>query len=75
MRRPLQNHEGNVYDPFLGSGTTAAVAHKLGRRYCGIELNPDYTQIAATRINNAAPSHDHKATLIHLLRATNLIAA
>jgi site-specific DNA-methyltransferase (cytosine-N4-specific) len=64
-----------VLDPFLGSGTTAAVAHQLGRRYCGIELNPDYTEIAATRINNAAPGPDHKATLRQLLQGTNLIAA
>lgn len=31
-----------VFDPFMGSGTTAAVAARLGRNYCGIELNPDY---------------------------------
>ena len=31
-----------VYDPFMGSGTTAAVADKLGRHYCGSELNEDY---------------------------------
>ncbi len=31
-----------VLDPFMGSGTTAAVAARLGRNYCGIELNPDY---------------------------------
>lgn len=31
-----------VYDPFMGSGTVAAVADKLGRHYCGSELNEDY---------------------------------
>ena len=30
-----------ILDPFLGSGTTAAVATQLGRSYLGIELNPD----------------------------------
>lgn len=34
--------EDIVFDPFLGSGTTAVVAKKLGRRFCGIELNKEY---------------------------------
>jgi adenine-specific DNA-methyltransferase len=41
MRRILQiaSHSGDlVLDSFLGSGTTAAVAHKMGRRYIGIEM-------------------------------------
>ncbi len=33
---------GMVFDPFLGSGTTSVVAKKLGRKYCGIEINPEY---------------------------------
>lgn len=43
---------GIVLDPFMGSGTTAAVAKRLGRRYIGIELNPKYLKIAANRINS-----------------------
>jgi site-specific DNA-methyltransferase (adenine-specific) len=39
-----------VLDPFLGSGTTALVAERFGRRWCGIELNPDYVSLAARRI-------------------------
>ena len=41
---------GVVLDPFMGSGTTAVVALKLGRRYIGIELNPEYIEIAKRRI-------------------------
>lgn len=39
-----------VLDPFLGSGTTAAVARSLKRRYVGVELNPKYMEIARRRI-------------------------
>lgn len=39
-----------VLDPFLGSGTTAAVASKLGRKFVGTELNPDYIEIANSHV-------------------------
>jgi DNA modification methylase len=39
-----------VLDPFNGSGTTGYVALQEGRKYIGIELNPDYLEIARTRI-------------------------
>lgn len=43
--------EGDVIlDPFLGSGTTAQVAKKLGRKYIGIELNPDYLPLINRRL-------------------------
>lgn len=43
--------EGNiVIDPFLGSGTTAVAAEKLGIDWIGIEINPEYVQIAEKRI-------------------------
>jgi DNA modification methylase len=38
-----------VLDPFLGSGTTAVAAERLGRKWIGIEKNPDYAAIADKR--------------------------
>ena len=46
--------DGIVLDPFLGSGTTAAVAKQLGRHYIGIELNPEYCALAEQRIGGVA---------------------
>jgi DNA modification methylase len=43
--------EGITLDPFIGSGTTAVVARKLGRDYLGIELNPEYIKIAERRLS------------------------
>jgi DNA modification methylase len=42
---------GTVLDPFFGSGTTGLVALELGRKCIGIELNPDYIQLAKERTN------------------------
>lgn len=39
-----------VLDPFFGSGTTGAVAKRLGRKYIGIELNEKYCEKAIERI-------------------------
>ncbi len=39
-----------VLDPFFGSGTTGAVAKKLGRQYLGIDNNPDYARLAVRRL-------------------------
>ncbi len=39
-----------VLDPFLGSGTTAVVAKKLSRRYIGIEIVPEYYELALRRL-------------------------
>ena len=41
---------GTVLDPFCGSGTVPSVAARLGRRYIGCELNPDYAAMAERRI-------------------------
>ena len=42
--------KGIVLDPFMGSGTTGIVANKLNRHYVGIELNPEYVEMAERRI-------------------------
>ncbi|HSL87811.1 MAG TPA: DNA methyltransferase [Ignavibacteriaceae bacterium] len=42
-----------VFDPFLGSGTTAVTAQKLNRKHCGIEINEDYCCLAVKRLKFA----------------------
>ena len=39
-----------IFDPFLGSGTTAVAAKKLGRHFIGCEINPEYCKIAERRL-------------------------
>lgn len=43
---------GVIIDPFMGSGTTGVKAKKLGRNFIGIEINPDYVDIANRRLAN-----------------------
>jgi len=49
MRRPIANHEGDVYEPFSGSGTTIIAAEMEGRRCFAIEVNPAYVDMAVRR--------------------------
>ncbi len=51
-----------VLDPFFGTGTTGAVAKKLGRRWIGIERDPGYVRLAQERIDAVAPSPCPQAT-------------
>jgi DNA modification methylase len=44
---------GVVLDPFMGTGTTAVVAERLGRDWLGIELNPTFTKLAEDRLRSA----------------------
>ncbi|SHT79929.1 DNA modification methylase [Mycobacteroides abscessus subsp. abscessus] len=46
---------GLVCDPFIGSGTSAVAAEKLGRDWLGIELNPEFATIAQKRVAAARP--------------------
>lgn len=45
-----RKHEPVILDPFLGSGTTAVAAKKLGRHFLGFEISPEYCRIAEERI-------------------------
>jgi adenine-specific DNA-methyltransferase len=47
-----------VLDPFLGSGTTAAVAHKMGRRWIGIESGDHATTLAEPRLSRVIRGED-----------------
>ena len=44
---------GNVFDPFLGSGTTLIAAEQLGRKCYGIEISPVYCDVIVNRWQNA----------------------
>ena len=48
-----------ILDPFFGSGTTGAVAKRLGRLWIGIESNLDYISLAHKRIDTVAPGDEN----------------
>ena len=48
-----------VFDPFLGSGTTAAVAKKMGRNYFGIEKEKKYFKVSKQRLEKTIKIEDH----------------
>lgn len=52
---------GLTLDPFMGAGTTAVAAERLGRDWLGIELNPDFATLAMERIHAARASPNHAA--------------
>jgi site-specific DNA-methyltransferase (adenine-specific) len=58
---------GVVLDPFFGSGTTGLVAIEEGRQYIGIEINPEYCELAQGRINHTLriPGKKDKVGLLH----------
>ncbi len=45
------NEEDLVFDPFVGSGTTAKMAKMLGRNYLGFDISQEYIDIANKRVN------------------------
>ena len=53
------NKDDFVFDPFLGTGTTAVVAKKLGRNYFGIEKEKKYFEAAKQRLEKTIKIEDH----------------
>jgi len=53
MRNVIEWTDGDVTDPFMGSGTTLVACAKLGRKGIGIELDPEYFEIACKRVEEA----------------------
>ena len=47
------NRGDTILDPFMGSGTTGVACAQLGRKFIGIEIDPDYFEIARKRIETA----------------------
>ena len=48
----MSSDEGDtVLDPFMGTGTTAVAAKRLGRKYIGIELAPKYVEISEYKLS------------------------
>lgn len=54
----VKRSAGVVLDPFMGSGTTGVACVKLGRKFIGIEINPEYFDIACKRIEDAYKQGD-----------------
>ena len=48
----FSNEQDTVYDPFMGTGTTAVVAQDLNRNYIGSEIAEQYIKVAQDRLRN-----------------------
>ena len=58
------NKGDTIFDPFIGTGTTAVVAKKLGRNYFGIEKDKKYFKAAQDRINKTKKIEDNYLDII-----------
>lgn len=58
MAYMIRNHKGEVYDPFLGSGTTMVACENLGRTCYGIEIDPGYVAVTLQRMIDTFPKLD-----------------
>jgi DNA modification methylase len=55
MARPIRNHSGDVYDPFIGSGTTMVAAENLKRKCYAMEISAAYCAVTLERMATAFP--------------------
>jgi len=63
-----------VLDPFFGTGTTGAVARRLGRRWIGIEREPSYVKVARERIDSTLPLDESAMTMMTESRSAPRVA-
>jgi modification methylase len=63
-----------VLDPFFGTGTTGAVAKRLGREWIGIEREQDYIDVAKERIALALPLDESALTTMQSAKPTGRVA-
>jgi len=63
-----------VLDPFFGSGTTGAVARRLGRKWIGIEREPKYVKVARARIDGVLPLDESAMTVMPDKRSAPRVA-
>jgi len=63
-----------VLDPFFGTGTTGAVARRLGRRWIGIERESDYVEVARRRIAATLPLDESAMTIMADKRSAPRVA-
>jgi modification methylase len=64
--RASSNHGDLVLDPFMGSGTTAAVAKRMRRNWIGIERDPIYAEAAQGRIDAVIPLNEADPLVGHV---------
>lgn len=58
--------EGVILDPFMGAGASAIAAQSLDRNFIGIELNPEYREMALRRIGQPGDKLTHSLTLMEV---------
>lgn len=68
------NPGDTVFDPFLGTGTTAIVAKKLGRHYVGLDIDAKYREIAKTKLDAIDLKEPTSISLVHSKSKNNQLS-